>query len=241
MTPEREPHAIERPPSGAETTGPRMTRAEARDAKTRLVPRWLAALVLVLLLAVVLVSGFVIRGLLSLDERVSSPQEIEIRAWSERVAANPTDPKAHLGLGYAYQSDGRYDKALDEYAIVLKAEPKNTAALYNRATIYFKLDAGDRAEKSMLEVLAVDPTHALAAKALGEHYARTRQYESLIAAVGPAAGAHPELADLQYLLGMAHEKLGENEAAAAYYRLAVKFAPDLAAAQEGLKRIGAGK
>ena len=170
-----------------------------------------------------------------------SRQEIEIRTWTQRVSANPSDPKTHLGLGYAYQSDGRYDKALEQYAIVLKANPRDTAALYNTGNIYFKLGVNDRAEKSMWAVLDIDPTHELAAKALGDYYAGKKQYKSLIATVKPAAEAHPELADLQYLLGMAHEKLGDAKTASAYYRRALKYAPDLTAAQEGLKRVGEGK
>ena len=189
----------------------------------------------------VLAAGFVIRGLVTRDQRPISRQEIEIRTWTQRVSANPNDPNTHLGLGYAYQSDGRYDKALEQYAIVLKSEPDNTAALYNRGNIYFKLGIGDRGEKSMWEVLKVDPTHELAAKALGDYYAGKGQYKSLIVAVRPAADAHPELADLQYLLGMANEKLGDRAAASRYYQLAVKYAPDLTEAQEGLKRVGDGK
>lgn len=206
-----------------------------------LVPRWLAVLVLVLLLAVVLAAGFVIRGLVTRDQRAYSPQEIEIRNWTGRVAANPTDPKTHLGLGYAYQSDGRYDKALEQYAIVLKSNPRDAAALFNQGNVYFKLGVGDRGEASMWEVLKIDPTHALAAKALGEHYADKGEYKSLIVAVKPAAEAHPELADLQYLLGVANEKLGDNAAAARYYQLAIKYAPDMSEALVGLKRVGAGK
>ena len=228
-------------PQFVETPAAELPEAVPRRRAGDLVPRWLAALVLILLLAVVLVAGFVIRGLLADDERVSSPQDIEIRTWSQRVAANPGDPRAHLGLGYAYQSDGRYDKALEQYEIVLKSDPKDTAALYNRASIYFKLGADERAEKSMWAVLEADPTHVLAAKALGEYYSRKGQYKSLIVAVKPAATAHPELSDLQYLLGLAHEKLGDLAAASSYYTLAVKYSPDLAPAQEGLKRVGAAK
>lgn len=228
-------------PPFVETAPAKLPEAASHRRAGELVPRWLAALVLVLLLAVVLVAGFVVRGLLTRGDRVTSPQDIQIRTWSQRVAANPGDLRAHLGLGYAYQSDGRYDKALEQYELVLKSDPKDTAALYNRASIYFKLGVDERAEKSMWAVLDVDPTHALAAKALGEHYSRKGQYKSLIVAVKPAADAHPELSDLQYLLGLAHEKQGDLAAASSYYQLAVKYSPDLAPAQEGLKRVGAGK
>ena len=214
---------------------------EQRRTAPDLVPRWLAALVFVLVLAVVLIGGFVIRGFVTRGDRVSTPQEITIKTWTGRVAANPSDPKARLGLGYAYQSDGRYDKALEQYQIVLESNSRDTAALYNTGNVYFKLGVEDRAVKSMWAVLNIDPTHELAAKALGDYYAGKSQYKSLIATVKPAADAHPELADLQYLLGLANEKLGDTAAAARYYQLAVKYSPDLTDAQEGLKRVGAGK
>lgn len=235
---------IEAPQASDETAQPtpRPARsAERRDPAQDLVPRWLAILVLVLLLCVMLAAGFVIRGLMTRNQRAYSPQEIEIRTWTGRVATNPTDPRAHLELGYAYQSDGRYDKALEQYAIVLKSNPKDTAALFNQGNSYFKLGVGDKGEASMWKVLKIDPTHALAAKALGDYYAGNGEFKSLIVAVKPAAEEHPELADLQYLLGMANEKLGDKAAAARYYQLAIKYSPDLAEAQEGLKRVGAGK
>ena len=40
--------------------------------------------------------------------------------------------------------------------------------LYNRGVVYLKLNLGPQAEKSFWAVLNVQPTHALAAKALGE-------------------------------------------------------------------------
>ena len=100
---------------------------------------------------------------------------------------------------------------------------------------------GERAEESFWDVLEIDPTHVLAAKALGEYYAEKGTYKSLIQAVKPAAEAHPEMADLQYLLGMAYEKLGDKALAIEYYQRAVKYAPDMTEAQEGLARLGATK
>ena len=222
---------------GVPATEPMAPGDSAASQAEDLVPRWLAALVFVLVLAVVLTGGFVIRGLVTRDQRAVSEQEIEIRDWAKRVAADPTDPRAHLGLGYAYQADGRYDKALEQYDLVLQYEPKDTAALYNRGTIYFKMGVNDLAEKSMWGVLNVDPKHQLAAKALGEYYASKGHYKSLIATVKPAAKAHPEMADLQYLLGLAYEKLNDPATASGYYQQAVKYSPNMVEAQAGLKRV----
>jgi len=210
-------------------------------ASGNLIPMWLAVVVLVLLLGVMAVGGYVIRGIVAGEDRPLSPREAEIEAWRAKVREAPQDPATHLGLGYAYQLDGRYDKALGEYETVLDTEPRDTAALYNRGVVYLKLDVGRKAEESFWDVLEIEPGHVLAAKALGEYYTGKHQYRSAIRAVRPAAEAHPEMADLQYLMGLSYERLGNTGWAIARYRLAVKYAPDMQLAVEGLKRLGASK
>jgi len=60
----------------------------------------------------------------------------------------------------------------------------------------------------------------------------------LIRAVGPVADTQESSADLQYLMGLAHENLGNPDRAEAYYRLALKYYPDMPEAREGLERLG---
>lgn len=212
-----------------------------QHAAGNLIPMWLAVLVLVLLLGVMGVGGYVIRGVVAGDQRSLSPREAEIQTWRAKVREAPTDPGTHLGLGYAYQLAGRYDKALSEYGTVLEQQPKDTAALYNRGMVYLKLDVGRKAEESLWAVLEVEPDHVLAAKALGEYYADAHKYRSAIKAVRPAAEAHPEMADLQYLMGLSYENLGNTQWAIARYQLALKYAPDMQQAVEALDRLGASK
>ena len=225
-------------------TGPQLATPADRVASSpvadeqNLVPMWLAMLVLVLLLAIVGVGGFIVRGLVAGDRRAATPQEVQVNAWLSKVEQDSENPENHLGLGYAYQMDGRYDKALAEYEIVLKANPADTAALYNRGIIYLKLDSGAKGEKSLWAVLDVEPTHALAAKALGEYYLSQKHYRSLIEAVRPSVVAHPEMADLQFLMATAYENLGEKDWAIERYRLALKYAPDMTEARQGLERLG---
>ena len=208
-----------------------------KHAPGNLIPMWLAILVLVLLLGVMAVGGYVIRGVVAGDERRLGPREAEIESWRAKVRATPQDPAAHLGLGYSYQLAGRYDKALVEYETVLEAQPSDTAALYNRGVVYLKLDVGRKAEESFWDVLEVEPGHVLAAKALGEYYTEKKQFRSAIRAVRPAVEAHPEMADLQYLMGLSYEKLGNTAWAVDRYKLALKYAPDLQLAVEGLDRL----
>ncbi|MDZ4168906.1 MAG: tetratricopeptide repeat protein [Coriobacteriia bacterium] len=202
------------------------------------VPAWLAALVLVLLLAVMGVGGYVVRGVVAGESRVADVADQEIVRWRAEVRADPKDTNARVSLGYAYQQAGRLDKAVDEYETVLKTDARNTAALYNLGVVYLRLGVDDRAEKVLWQTLDVVPDHVLAARTLGELYLEREQYRSLLKAVRPVVETRPEIADLQYLTGVAYEYTGHPDWAIARYRLALQYAPDYARAREGLERLG---
>lgn len=202
-----------------------------------LVPGWLAILVLLLLLAVVGVAGFVVRGFM--DDRASrDPVAASIAAYQKEVATNPADSGARLNLAYTYQQARRYDDALAQYDEVLRLDPQDLAALYNKGVIAYARGDKKAAEEWWWKVLALDPAHALAAKSLGDYYASNGHYRSLIEAVRPAVEAKPSLADLQYLMGMAYEKLGKTDWARERYRLALQYAPDMTEARAGYTRMG---
>lgn len=202
------------------------------------IPAWLAVVVVVLLIAVMALGGYVVRGFMAGDRRVSDVSDLEVNKWREQVKANPSDLEARVQLGYAYQQGDEFKKALKEYDYVLRKDPTNTGALFNKGVSYLQLDLDDKAEQALWQVLKIEPDHVLAAKTLGEIYVERKQYKSVIAAVRPVAKAHPEMADLQYLMGVAYENTGHGDWAIGRYKLALQYAPDLAAAREGLRRLG---
>mgnify|MGYP000937856379 CR=1 FL=1 len=101
------------PPDGATETRAEDSAAEG-DAGERLVPAWLAVLVLVLLLAVAAVGGFLLRGLL-IDDAPPTSAQITAEEWSEQVEQDPNDPVALLNLAYAQQQEGDLEGALEGY------------------------------------------------------------------------------------------------------------------------------
>lgn len=203
-----------------------------------MIPLWLAALVIVLLLAVMGVGGYILGATLSGDEPPATVEDIEIQKWLEVVQSEPNDMNAALQLGYAYQQAERYDEALAEYDRVLEVHEDDTAALYNKGIILLVLSREDEAEVVLWDVLEIEPEHVLAAKALGEYYAEQGHYRSLVEAVRPVAEVNESAADLQYLLGFAYENLGRTDWAEARYRLALKYYPDMVEAKDGLERLG---
>jgi tetratricopeptide (TPR) repeat protein len=209
----------------------------AEASVENLVPAWLALLVLVLIIAVVGVGGFVVRGMLTTTSQ-QSPTKADIKEFTSAVNTNPGDVNARLNLAYAYQQDAQYEAALAEYDRVLEQDPKSTAALYNKGVIFMTLGDAKKGEAALWAALKIDPGNALAAKELGEYYVAKGQYKSLLVAVKPVVDAKPTLADLQYLAGLGYEKTGKPELAKEHYRQALKYAPDMQEARDGLRRLG---
>lgn len=214
-----------------------MSEDHRQEREEDLVPAWLAALVLLLLLAVVGVGGYIVRGLLT-PAAAPDPMEREIAELEAAVARAPGDTAARLSLGYAYQRAGRLSDAVEQYDAVLRIEPNEPAALYNKGLVLLAQGNDREAEETLWDVLERDPEHVLAAKALGEHYAKRGEYRSLIYAVRPVVEKNETSADLQYLMGLAYENLGRPDWAKARYRLALKYYPDMPEAKEALKRLG---
>lgn len=210
---------------------------ETRD-DSRSVPVWLALLVLALLLAVMGVGGFALRGALEHSSSPTSAVDLEIAKWEDSVKINSDDLEAHLSLGFAYQQAKRYDDAIAQYDFVIDRTPKDTAALYNRGVALMALGDDDGAEATWWQVLEIEPQHVLSAKSLGELYADRGEYRSLVEAVRPVVEQNDSAADLQYLMGLAYENLGRADWAKIRYELALKYYPDMPEAKEGLKRLG---
>jgi tetratricopeptide (TPR) repeat protein len=161
----------------------------------------------------------------------------EVVTLETRVAEDPGDLEARLALAFAYQRSGQYPEAIESYNVVVAGEPTNVGALYNRGVCLAETGDETGSAKSFSAVLKVAPEHVLAAQALGEHYRDKELYAEMVGAVEPAAEANPEIADLQALLGLAYEKTGRPDDAAREYRQALRYAPGLTLAVEGLDRV----
>lgn len=204
---------------------------------SELVPGWLALVVLILLLGVAGLGGYLIRGAL-IESESPTPSSYAVDTLEKQVEEDPDNPENQLALGYAYQQDGRYDDALEQYEAVLLADPANTGALYNKGVVLMTTGKTKEAEAVLWDLLEVAPDHVLAAKALGEYYIGKKHYKSALVALEPVIQQQPQYADLQYLAGYSCEMLHLKPQAITYYRGALSYDPDMAEAKDGLSRLG---
>lgn len=215
----------------------RVSSSRQPAAAAELVPGWLALLVLILLLAVSALGGYLIRGAI-IDSKATTPEEYAVQDLEDELTADPDNTESQLALGYAYQQEGRYEDALEQYDAVLQKEPQNSGALYNKGVVLMALDKPKDAEAIYWELLKVAPDHVLAAKALGDYYVGKKQYKSALVALEPVIELQPAYADLQYLAGYSCEMLDLRPQAIEYYRAALTYDPDSVEAKEGLTRLG---
>lgn len=216
--------------AGPEAAGAPQAADEAR------VPLWLALVNVVLLVVVLALTGVLVRTRMTVDEAAPRPALKQL----EREARADETTQTLLRLGFEYEKAGMLDEALSTNRRVTELDPKNTAALYHIGSILIEMGRDDDAEDALRSALAIDPTHAMTAKALAELYRSREDYSLLLDVIEPAAAASPRLADLQALLGLAREKTGDMDGAARAYREAVRSDPSLADAREGLRRVTEG-
>jgi tetratricopeptide (TPR) repeat protein len=217
-----------------------MTVSRSMHAPEARVPVWLAVLVVALLVAVI--AAITAAVLIDMRRSHMSPAgKAQVDLWLARAQSAPDNPAVHVGLGYAYVQAGRLSQGLREYDRALELSPGDPSALYNKGDVMLRLGRTADAVAAFREAIERAPTSELPAKALGDHYLSTGQWQPLLDSVKAAADAHPDLADLHFLVGRAYEGLGDPTQAAVYYNQALKFAPDLADAQAGLRRVEASR
>ena len=72
---------------------------------------------------------------------------------------------------------------------------------------------------------------------LRNYYLDAKQYTRLLRVVAPAAAAHPDLADLQYLAGAGFQWTGQTRRAKASYGRALALVPSMAEAKRALSSL----
>ncbi|MCJ7797482.1 MAG: tetratricopeptide repeat protein [Thermoleophilia bacterium] len=203
------------------------------------VPRWMAAAVLVLILAIVGVGALlVLRVFTEKDPLPVSAVERDIILYQDKVGKDPQDPQAHGSLAQAYLAAKRYPEALAEADRLIKLQPKNLGGFYLRGLTLRLSGDFDGALEAYDAVLALVPTEAeamyqksLVMRAKGDLDGAQKSLEAAVA-------ANPMASDFRVQLGAFYESKGHKEKAVEQYQAALRYVPDYAPALEALRRLG---
>ncbi|MBT3791392.1 MAG: tetratricopeptide repeat protein [Alphaproteobacteria bacterium] len=107
--------------------------------------------------------------------------------------------------------------------------------MISRAVKYYSSGNLDQAEGLLLQVIQVDPTHAVASHLAGIIAYRTDRYALAVDLIAEAVRNSPGNFEAHENLGNAHRKMGNNAAALTSYDKALEVRPDHA---EGYYKLG---
>lgn len=125
-------------------------------------------------------------------------------------------------------------RAKDQLTELLKSNPDDTRLLYLLSTASRQLDDPKGAEEAARRILAIDPASLTGLNALARTLMDQFHYKQVIDLLTPAAkdlsarakGREGDGASLLAQLGLAHQQLGEFDAAVAVFTRAKELAPD---------------
>ena len=137
-----------------------------------------------------------------------------IAACGKFLATNPKqDAKiawVFNARGTAYFSKGELDKAVKDYDIAIRLDPKDSAALANRGTIHMAQGQPDLALADYNGALRINPKNANAYNLRGLLYSRTGQIDQAIQDYTSALKINPKFADAHNDRGYAYYSRGRR-------------------------------
>jgi tetratricopeptide (TPR) repeat protein len=145
-------------------------------------------------------------------------QQLYLKAL--RLDSNNTD--ALLGLGVIAQHRGEDNVAAHYYARVLALDPRNAVANSGMSAL-----SDDNNRESRLKMLLNEQQNSSALHfALGNYYAEQARWSEAQQSYFDAYKLAPDHAELAFNLAVSLDRLGQNKAAAQYYRRALQLDPE---------------
>ncbi|MDP2205201.1 MAG: tetratricopeptide repeat protein [Alphaproteobacteria bacterium] len=137
----------------------------------------------------------------------------------------PRDTRVGMGRALAMQKLGQHDQALTVYEEVLGNDPKNLEALTNMLGI-LKLQNPALALEKLIELREAYPFNADIAAQLGVSYAGMQSYAEALKYFDVADALRPGNGYVLYNRAVLHDRMGNEEKAAALYRQIVRMASE---------------
>lgn len=143
--------------------------------------------------------------------------------FTKGVETAPKSTRAHDNLGFAYQEEKQYDKALEQYKIAIELEPENYWAHGNLGTTYAELGKYDLAIQELQTAILLNPEYYKALTNLGLAYYKTKDYESALKYLKKAVEMHPGFSKSHNDLGIVYAQTGDYESAIKEFQKAIKI------------------
>lgn len=153
------------------------------------------------------------------------------------LALRPQDNEVRGNYALCLHNCGYLDRAVEQFDILLKANPKNVTALYNLGTVYLKKTESEKAKTCFMRVIGIDPKNDLAFIGLSRAYMMSKQEKQAIAVLGKILERSPGNYFATLALADAYKQAGDQDSAIEYYRKAIQLNPKDPASKAALLSI----
>jgi tetratricopeptide (TPR) repeat protein len=154
--------------------------------------------------------------------------------WQSTLDVVPHNPHAHLGLGVAFQSEGRFDEAASHFREAFRLRPNYAEAHSNLGNVMLAQGKFDEAMSSYRRALHLKPEFAQARSNLGNVLLVLDRLEEAESCYRKALDLNPGFAEAHNNLGTALSEQGRFEEAIICYREALRLKPYYAKAKSNL-------
>ncbi|UCF87110.1 MAG: tetratricopeptide repeat protein [Nitrospiraceae bacterium] len=154
--------------------------------------------------------------------------------WEDTLRKNPSDYRAHNNLGYAFQTQGLMNKALEHYRTAVKLKPRYPKAHNNLGIAYQARGFIDRAIEHYKIAVNLKPDYPNALYNLGNAYNLKGLYDMAIENYKAALELNPSNYRAQNNLGVAYKSQGHLSEAIEHYRAAIEIKPNYSEAYTNL-------
>jgi tetratricopeptide (TPR) repeat protein len=155
--------------------------------------------------------------------------------WSKTVCQKPESGIAHWNLAVVYDSEGQYDKAIEEFKKVIPFYPRNALLHYGLGTTYLRKGLYDEAVKELKQALQINPKLGDAYCNLGVAYLYKGSLNEAINQLKKAIEINPRDGTAHFNLVIAYLGKGLNEEAMEEYQKAIEIDARFAKSQQGLQ------
>ncbi len=190
---------------------------DVRPAATSARPRWLplalAALLMVILLAIAVITE---------------------RGWGQPVQKPAGGPQSHITAGNEALNAGDLVRAIEQLEMAVQLAPDNRDAHFLLGNAYTQHGDLEKATQAYQRVLELNPDDVDAHANLGVVYYRMMRLNDAIAQFQAGLTIRPDDAPLHYLMGAAQLQMGDMVAARQSFEKAKSLNPNLPEVYFGL-------
>ena len=148
------------------------------------------------------------------------------RALAPHSGVDPNTPRTHTALGSAYEAQGEWQKAQDQYTAALAIDPANPDARFNLAQLHLRQQHFSEAEPLFQSLVAANPKDTGARIGLGEVFLSTQRPVQATEQFEAVLGLDPANFDALYNLATLALDAGRHSQAAALFEQALKVKDD---------------